>query len=206
MNSLLHQVARRSRRPGFRGLGSLGDSQPTTMPDLNGLAWTDAQKIAASALVQSVSVAPPFLDQNISLFLPPADSLPVFANTPVAVAYPVVAAPAISIFTYTAPVGLLVIMNKIAIVHLGGDDPTGTGNVTWSVTINGAGVAGLGQIGFQVGTIAAPNDIELLLSENDVLQVLVQVNNIPQVGSTAALFHGWKYPMSRATLPSPSQV
>lgn len=205
MNStLLYRLGHRPR--GLRGLGRLGDSTPAPSYDFNSLGWTSAQKVAASILSGSVSNAAPFLDQNISLFLPPADSLPVFANTPVALDYPLVAAPAIPIFTFQAPVGVLVIMNKIAIVHIGGNDPTGTGNVTWSVTINGAGIAGLGQIGFQVGTIAAPNDIELLLSENDILQVLVQVNTVPQVGSTAALFHGWKYPMSRATLPSPSQV
>jgi hypothetical protein len=207
-STLLHRVARSHR--GFRGLGRLGDSAnssgPSKMPSLNALGWTDAQKVAASILADSVNTAPPFLDQNISLFQPPADSLPFFQNPPGNTNYPAPGAAAVPILTYQAAVGVLAVVNKIAIVHLGGNDPTGNGNVTWSVTINGAGVAGLGQIQYQVGTLAAPNDIVLLLSENDVLQVLVAVNNVAQTGQTTALIHGWTYPISRATLPSPSQV
>jgi len=173
--------------------------------DFNNLRWTDAQKLAASMRAQSVHGQAPFLNPELTLWLPPLDSRAFEANPPLYTRYPAPGAVAIPILTYTAPPGKFAVINKLAIAHIGGNPPDGTGNVVWSVQINGGGQKGLGQITFQFGTLAQPNDIVIPLMENDVCQVFVQVPTgqpaMPPGTATAALFHGWTLPLSEAILP-----
>ena len=190
----------------FQRMGMSGQrlgSAPSPPIDLNSLGWTDAQKVSASIRAQGVRAQSPFLHPDLTFYLPPADSLAFFVNPATFTPYPALAAPPVTILSYTAPQGKLAVINKIAIVNVGGNPPDGTGDVIWSVTINGGGQKGLGQISFQVGTLAAPNDIEILLIENDVCQVNVQVvAGAPPPGTTTAIFHGWTYPLSEAILPA----
>lgn|GEM_PF-5912608 len=195
----LQQLERRLRG---HHLGRLGDAS-SSLPDFNDRTWSDYQKLAASNLASVAANQPSYLNQNLTMFLPPSDSK-AFIQTPnLFTAYPAAGAAAVVVLTYTAPQGAIAVINKIAIVHIGGNPPDGTGNVLWQVVVNGAGVKGLNNLTSQVGTYAAPNDTEILLIEGDVINVTVQVpaGKIPPPGTTAARFHGWTLPLSEAILP-----
>src|SRR5579863_2563346 len=137
------------------GLSRLGDSSssPTAsaqIPGLNTLPWTNAQKTALQARASAVGQLPPYLHPELTLFLPPAD-FKAFQVTPLIFpAFPAVGAPAIPIISYTAPQGCIAVINKLAIVYIGGSPPDGTGEVVWQVTVNGAGVKGLNMLTSQV--------------------------------------------------------
>jgi hypothetical protein len=185
-----------------RGLGGLGeDASPP--PDFNTRTWSDYQKVAAASLAKTAASAPSFLHQDLTLFLPPSDAKPFIVTPILFTAYPAAGAAAVVLLSYVAPQGAIAVINKLAIVHVGGNPPDGTGNVIWQVLVNGAGVKGMNNLTSQVGTYAAPNDTEILLMENDLIQVTVQVPaaGVPPPGTTAARFHGWTYPLSEAIMP-----
>jgi hypothetical protein len=161
--------------------------------------WTDEQKLSMGARMNTALSGVSFLNRNISLWNPPADSLPFIVSD--AVEYPAPAANPAVVISYTVPQGQMAVINKLAVVHVGGNPPDFSGNVIWSVLINGAGIDGLGAIESQVGTLANPNDFVFVAIENDIVQVIVEVvtNPMPVGQTTAALFHGWTYPLVQAT-------
>lgn len=202
-------ISRRERhlRTALRGmgLGRLGQDQNTpSLPDFNDRTWSDYQKVFAQQQATTVDNAPPYLHPDLTFFLPPADSKPFIVTPTLFVAYPAVGATA-TIITYIPPSGQIAVINKLAIVHVGGNPPDGTGNIVWSVQVNGAGIQGLSQLTSQVGTYANPNDVEILIIEGDTLTITVTtVANQPNA-TTAARISGWNYPISEALLPQLAQ-
>lgn len=204
---------RQLRQPVF----VLGDAAPSIpdwqRPDINRQQWTDNQKRSAQARVKLALAGSPFLNRNMSLFNPPADNKP-FVVTPTGgtiaqpfVAYPAPGAGSVVVIQRIVPKGLMDVITKLAIVHVGGNPPDGTGNVVWRLLINGAGVDGLNNLNSQVGTYAQPNDFVIMAIESDIVQVTVEVPAgqpaMPVGQSTAARFHGWSYPLVQATQVTP---
>jgi hypothetical protein len=166
--------------------------------------YTDLQKQSLDVRANLVQDAPSFLHPDLSFFNPPADSRPFIVTPNPFVAYPAPGAGEVVVISYTVPAGLLAVINKLAVVHVGGNPPDGTGNVVWRVKQNGAGVKGMNALTSQVGTYAQPNDFVITAVENDIVEVTVEVPLgqpiMPPGTRTAARFHGWTYPLMEATL------
>lgn len=109
--------------------------------------------------------------------------------------YPAPGAAAVEIIRYQVPRGMRAVLNKLAIVHVGGGFVDGSGNVIWRVLVNGAGVKGMEALTSQVGSYSQPNDTWLVLEENDLVQVTVEVPAaqpaMPPGTTTAARVHGF---------------
>src|SRR5208283_759084 len=145
-------------------------------PDLASAPWTDQQKLSIASRMATALSNPTFLNRNISLWNPPADSLPFIVTPSPFPAYPAPGASAIVVIQYIVPPGQLAVINKLAVVDNGGNT-IGTGGVLWNVLINGGAIDGLGNITSPVGTYAQPNDFVFVAHEQDVVQVTVQVLN-----------------------------
>jgi hypothetical protein len=133
----------------------------------------------------------------------PADSQPfILRSNPPFPNYPAPAAAASVILAITPNAGMLMVIQKLAVVHIGGGFVDGSGNIVWRVLQNGAPVKGLGNLQAQVGTLAQPNDLVLLAMPGDILQITVEVPAgqaaMPGGTSTAAAVHGFQYPVARA--------
>lgn len=176
-------------------------------PNISGQRWTDEQKLSTAKRVMNALANPTTINRSISLFNAPADSLPFIVTPTPFPAYPAPGAAPIIVIQYVVPPGLMAVINALAIVHVGGNPPDGTGQVFWNVLLNGAGINGLNNISSQVGTYAQPNKFTIRAIENDIVQVTVQVPAgqapMPVGASTAARFHGWTYPLVQATQVSP---
>lgn len=200
------------------GLGYIGDNCVITpggarvctpdaaswqQPNLSSQPWTDNQKLSAAARVNTALAGAPFLNRDISLFNPPADSRPFVVTPNPFPAYPAPGAGPITVIQYVVQQGLMAVINRLAVVHVGGNPPDGTGNVVWRVLINGAGIDGLNNLTSQVGSYAMPNDFVFMAIENDIVKVTVEVPAgqapMPVGATTAARFHGWTYPLVQAT-------
>lgn len=194
------------------GLGALGLPAAATaswqQPNLAAQPWSDNQKLSAATRVSTALKGAPFLNRSISLFNPPADSRPFVVTPNPFPVYPAVGAGPLVVIKYVVQPGLMAVINKLAVVHVGGNPPDGTGNVVWRVLINGAGIDGLNNLTSQVGTYAQPNDFVFMAIENDIVTVTVEVPAgqppMPAGTTTAARFHGWTYPLVQATKVSPS--
>lgn len=191
------------------------------LPDLNRMPFTPVQKAILDAKGFAVKTAPPFIHPALSLFNPPADA-DYFRITPSQfIAYPAVGASPIPVISFTVPRGRAAFVTKLAIVHVGGNPPDGSGIVIWRVVKNGGGLRGLGNLTAQCGTFAAPlTNLTIVCVENDTLQVTVECpptipNGWPPLGiipgganpgppagsSTAASFDGFMYSLNEATVP-----
>lgn len=205
-----------SARPALRGLGaceirngvSVCSPDPPqvsswAMPDINGKPWTDSQKYSIAARLKVALSGPRFLNRDISLFNPPADSRPFVVTPNPFPGYPAPGAGPIVIIQYIVQTGLMSVINRLSVVHVGGNPPDGTGNVVWRVLINGAGIDGLNNLTSQVGTYAQPNDFVFMAIENDIVTVTAEVPAaqpaMPAGTRTAARLHGWTYPLVQAT-------
>ncbi len=134
---------------------------------------------------------------------PLPDARPVFVISNPAPAFPAPGAAAVVVLTYTVPPGFFTVFNKLAIMLIGGNIVDFTGNVVWRVLINDAGVKGLEALVAQVGTNAAPNDIQPIpLWENDVISITAEVPAgqpaQPVGNTTAARLHGFQMPIQKA--------
>ena len=182
---------------------------PWQQPTISAQPWTDEQKLSAAAKVMNALANPTTINRNISLFNPPSDSLPFIITPNPFPAYPAPGAAAVIVISYTVPAGLMAVINALAVVHVGGNPPDGTGQVVWNVLLNGAGINGLNQLTSQVGTYAQPNKFVIRAIENDIVQVTVQVPAgqpaMPVGTRTASRFHGWTYPLVQATQVSSIQ-
>ena len=167
-------------------------------PDLAAQPWTDEQKLSIAKRMQTALSAPTFLNRNLSLFNPPADSLPFIVTPPSFPDYPAVNASPVVVLSYTVPRGMLAVITRLAIVDNGGNT-LGNGNILWNVLINGGAIDGLGNLTAPIGTLAQPNDVVFVAHEQDVVEVTVQVTTATANGTTAAMFQGWTYPLSQAT-------
>lgn len=110
--------------------------------------------------------------------------------------YPAAGAAAVVLVTYQVPAGCLAVLTGLAIVNIGNGAPAyvdGDGNVVWRLLKNGAGVQGFEALSAQVGSLALPQNMGLVLVENDILQVTVQVpaGKITPGSVTAALLQGF---------------
>ncbi|MGH9501678.1 MAG: hypothetical protein ACRD20_02375 [Terriglobales bacterium] len=162
------------------------------------------------ARAQAVVNSPSYIHPELSFYNPPADSLP-FTVTPIPFpAYPLVGANPVVIIQYVVPNGLLAVINKLSVVHVGGNPPDGTGQVIWRVLKNGAGITGMNNLTSEFGTYSNPKSLVIVAVENDILQVTVELpanlpdgtpnTNMPAGATTAASFDGYTYPLSEATL------
>ncbi|HZU21569.1 MAG TPA: hypothetical protein VE998_01985 [Terriglobales bacterium] len=134
----------------------------------------------------------------------PTDSAPfILRSASPFSAYPAPNAAATVILQITPSAAMLMVIQKLAIVHIGGGFVDGSGNVIWRVLQNGAPVKGLGNLQAQVGTLAQPNDLILLAMPFDIIQVTVEVPNgqpaMPAGTTTAAAMHGFQYPAQRVS-------
>lgn len=186
-------------RNGIRVASSRVPSVPEWQhPNLDAQPWTDAQKLSISKRMRTALSAPTFLNRNLSLFNPPADSLPFIVTPSVFPAYPAVNAAPVVVLQYTVPRGMLAVITRLAIVD-NGANTLGNGNILWNVLINGGAIDGLGNLSLPIGTLAQPNDVVFVAHEQDIVQVTVQVTTTTAAGTTAAMVQGWTYPLSQAT-------
>lgn len=137
--------------------------------------------------------------QNLDPTSPPMNSRPFIVTPNPFPVYPAPAAAAITVITYTVPIGQVAIINYLAVVNIGGGFVDGSGNIIWRVLRNGAALKGLNNLQSQVGTYAAPVPVAILGTEGDVLSVTAEVPAAapPAAGTTAARFHGFTVPVVR---------
>lgn len=128
----------------------------------------------------------------------PADSKPFIITSVPFPAYPAAFAAAVNLFAsdFVVPVGFTAIINKLAIVHVGGGFIDGTGIIIWRVLRNSAGEKGLNNLTAQVGSLQIPNDIVLVLQEGDHFQITVETTAL-QAGTTGARISGYFVPVLR---------
>lgn len=139
-------------------------------------------------------------DRLLLSILPTSDSRPFFAITPGPFpAYPAPAAAATQILRFVVPAGAIAVISKLAIVHIGGGQVDGTGNVIWRASVNGACLNGMENMQAQTATFANPNDVVIVLHENDVFVITAEVPaaQAAQVGSTASRIHGYITPVMK---------
>jgi len=199
-----------TRRSNLGSLRAPASSRQVHLPTLGQMPFTHLQKRVLDARAgQSANLAS-FINPEISLFDPPADNQPFVVSSTPFVSYPDVGANPAILLTYRVRNGLMAVIQKIAIIHQGGNPPDGTGQVIWRLLKNGAGIHGMNAMTAELGTFSAPNDgFSIVGVENDVIQVTVELPavlpdgtaNAPMpVGTrTAARFQGWTYPLGQAT-------
>lgn len=186
---------------------SRGPRRPL-LPNLENASFTHTQKQALDAKAQFVDRTPAYVNPDLSFYNPPADNSP-FTVTPAAGApnYPGVGALPIVVISWMVPVGMASFIRELAIVHIGGNDPSFSGQVIWRVLKNGAGIRGLNQLTATYGTFAAPKPVVLFGVENDIFSVTVELPALlpngnanapmPAGSQTAASFDGWTYPINQ---------
>jgi len=180
---------------------------PQVMPQLGKMPFTRAQKQALDGKGFMIQNAPPYVNPNLSLFNPPTDAYTFRATSVPASLYPAAGASALTVLAYVVPKAQFMVINKLSIVHIGGNPPDFTGAVIWRVLKNGGGLRGLATLTAQVGTFANPLPITPITGiENDSFVVTVEIPAgavpLPPGGTkTAASFDGFTYPLSEATYP-----
>lgn len=132
----------------------------------------------------------------------PADARPFIVTPAPFPNYPAVGAAASVVVQYVVPIGNAAVVNRLAIVHVGGGYEDGQADIIWRVLINGAAAKGLHRLQSQVGSWAQPDYVQIVLTENDNIQVTVEIPagaaSPPPAGSTTgARLHGWVYPLSK---------
>jgi hypothetical protein len=110
-------------------------------------------------------------------------------------AYPDAGAGPIEIARLQVPSGMGGKVAGLAIAHIGaaGSFMDGSGNLVWHIFVNGAPVKGLENIYAQIGQLAQPADVSILLQQNDLVQVLVEVPaaKVKPVGNPIARLVGF---------------
>jgi hypothetical protein len=180
--------------------------QPEVLSQLGKMPFTRAQKQAIDGKGWMIQNAPPWVHPSLSLFNPPTDAYTFRWTSVPATLYPAAGESAVTILSYVVPKAQFMVINKLSIVHIGGNPPDFTGAVIWRVLKNGGGLRGLSMLTAQVGTFANPLPITPIVGiENDSFVVTVEVPTgfaPPPGGSqTAASFDGFTYPLSEATYP-----
>src|SRR5271154_7209556 len=120
--------------------------QAKLISNLGSLPFSQTQKAVLDAKAFAVQNAPPFLHPNLNFFNPPADAN-YFTVTPNPFPnYPPVGGGPLVVISFSVPPAKIAVIRKMAIVHVGGQAPDGTGRVVWRVIQNGAGLRGLGTL------------------------------------------------------------
>jgi hypothetical protein len=175
------------------------------LPNLGKMPWTQHQKAALHARAQTVLSASPYIHPALSLWNQPADADAFRATSLPAAIYPKHGQSAVIVLSYTVPRSKLMVIQRLSIVHNGGNPPDFTGQVIWRVLRNRGGLRGLNQLTAQVGTFANPLPVTIVGVENDTFVVTAEVPaafpDMPAGQTTAASFDGFTYPLSEATLP-----
>jgi hypothetical protein len=178
--------------------------QPEVLSQLGKMPFTRAQKQALDGKGWMIQTAPPYVHPSLSLFNPPTDAYTFRATSVPAAAYPAPGATAVTVLSYVVPKAQFMVINKLSIVHIGGNDPSFTGQVIWRVLKNGGGLRGLATLTAQVGTFANPLPITPITGiENDSFVVTAEIPAGFAIlnATTAASFDGFTYPLSEATYP-----
>src|SRR5579864_283981 len=104
------------------------------MIDVRKQGWNPTQRLIVSAKLRNSAAMRPFLHPDITLFNPWADSRPFKFTTPYgcsfsgqAANYPAAGAGPEVILQYSVPPGMIAVIKKLAIVHIGGNPPDFTG-------------------------------------------------------------------------------
>lgn len=127
---------------------------------------------------------------------PPMNSRPVVIMS---APYPNIPAPgpanAVNVITpFQVPAGQIFVVNALAIFFVGGGFVDGSGSIIWRVKVNGAAVKGLNNLQGQLGTSASPQDLILVLRENDILTITVE-STVVTPGTTGAKVVGYQIPI-----------
>ena len=194
----------------IRGLGAPDGRRNRPMqplPNLGKAPWTSLQKAAMDGRARTLLAASPWIHPNLSLFNPPADADTFYVSSVPAAAYPQPGQSAVVVLSYTVPRSKLAVIQRLAVIHVGGNPPDFTGQVIWRVLKNGGGLRGLAGVTAQVGTQSNPLPVTLIGVENDTFTVTAEVpaawGPMPAGATTAALLVGFTYPLSEATNPQP---
>jgi hypothetical protein len=179
---------------------------PQLLSSLGNMPFTQAQKAVLNNKAHLISIAAPWVHPQLSFWNPPADADTFIVSSLPAVQYPAPGASAVIVLTLTVPKSKFMVINKLAIVHIGGNPPDFTGQVIWRVLKNGGGLRGLATLTAQVGTFANPKSVMINGIENDTFVVTAEVPSawaaMPGGTTTAASFDGFTYPLSEATYPA----
>ncbi len=175
------------------------------LPQLGSMPFTRAQKQLLDSKAEVIHEAAPWVHPDLSFFNPPADADTFRWTSVPAAAYPAPGASAVTVLSYTVPKSKFVVINKLSIIHIGGNPPDFTGQVIWRVLKNGGGLRGLATLTAQVGTFANPLAVMLSGIENDTFVVTAEIPiawaAMPGGSTSAASFDGFTYPLSEATYP-----
>jgi hypothetical protein len=193
------------------------------LPQLANLPFSQQQKLVLNMKAGLVQNAAPWIHPTLSSNSNAPSGATPFSITPLPsgnlaqpwVAYPAPGASAVTVITYTVPPGMVALIRLLSIVHFGGNDPSGTGQVIWRVLQNGGGIQGLNSLTATFGTFAAPKTLTapIIGMENDTIIVTAEVpatfpngTPVPPLGAgqgTGASFDGFTYTISGATSPTP---
>jgi hypothetical protein len=145
--------------------------------------------------------------QDVLQFSPRGRVFQVDTPQPLA-AYPAPGAAPIEIARYVVPSGMRAVLTALAIVHIGAAASylDGSPAPLWHVLRNGAGVQSLENLYSQIGTLAQPQPMSVILVENDILQVLVEIPAaaVAPVGNPYARFVGFLDVGGQGTRPPAS--
>ena len=191
----------------LRRLGTLrwpAHALPQLLPSLGKMPLNSTPKAALHAKANAVASAPPYIHPALTLFEQPEDADPFAWTSNPAPAYPAPGQGSTIVLSYTVPRSKLMVIQKIAIIHVGGNPPDFTGNVIWRVLRNGGG-RGASQSDRTSGHVRGSTVMRLIGIENDTFVVTVELPlaapAMPVGTSTAAAFYGFTYPLSEATYP-----
>lgn len=193
------------------------------LPALGSMPFTQAQKSLLNTKAQLVQSAAPWIHPALSSNSNAPSDANSFSVTPVPsgnlaqpwVAYPAPGAGQVTVITFSVPPSKVALVRYLSIVHFGGNDPSGTGQVIWRVLQNGGGITGLNSLSATFGTFAAPKVLTapIIGMENDTIIVTVELpatfsdgTAVPPIAAgqgTGASFDGFTYPLSAATSPTP---
>jgi hypothetical protein len=187
------------------------------LPQLGSLPFSQQQKSVLNMKGNLVQSASPWIHPSLSSNSNAPSDANSFTVTPQPsgnlnqpwVAYPAPGAGAVTVISFTVPPSKVALIRYLSVVHYGGNDPSGTGQVIWRVLQNGGGIQGLNALSATFGTFAAPKVLTapIIGMENDTIIVTAEVPaGFPPVGAgagTGASFDGFTYALSAATSPLP---
>lgn len=193
------------------------------LPSLGKMPFNQQQKSILNSKAGLVQSAAPWIHPALSSNANAPSDGRSFSVTPLPsgnlaqpwVPYPAPGAGPVIVISYTVPPSQVALIRFLSIVHYGGNDPSGTGQVIWRVLQNGGGLQGLNALTATFGTFAAPKILTapIVGMENDTIIVTAEVPAffpngvaVPALGGgagTGASFDGFTYSLSAATSPTP---
>jgi hypothetical protein len=155
------------------------------------------QKAAALASIRTDTLA------GFNAHQAPADSHPFVYNSSAAFAYPAPGAGPATMLAYTVPPGSIAVINMLSIVAIGGAFIDASGQLIWRCWLNGSGIDGLENLQAQIGSLATPVPIQVVLTENDLFLVTVEIPagqpGMPPLSTSVARIWGWTYSLTKVS-------